>query len=1119
MMKHYFVLIVFVFVCIQSKAQIEHTWKNCLEKAIQLDDNKDFHKAEEFYHRAQDSLLIIWGLNEQTKPDYTYILYRRAHNLFILSLITGEESKKDSACAYFEQAYNLSKTLSGNSLCYIGIECVIMIAEIYMSDANYISALNLMEGEKEYLLSLDDKVFNDALRYYFYKTLTRLYNQFSINLIPGKESQFYFLNSPYSIIKDGQFYKEYISAYEELVRLTFIVNKNNIPILSRDLQLLAEHYRFPDDLFKSTKTYERAFGLWEGAVHNNDYYFKLCCSYLSSCNNNRLSLQISKDRIVNELDSIFLNNDTVGIIDVIKYLSARLEDVNSTHVEKEKYLTQSSLYFEGIDIEHILYYICKYGLTNIKSAEIDNLKIVINHLSIVSKCYFLQKNNEEGDLYLNKAIQLSLLLPDGDRILLKNLIDAIAISSLSIGDIEKYSEYKSVLITSKIAQGEIPSLKDILLVANQGNATERIDKLKQQIEVYQHNSYDKSLIEFYLCLGEALVEVKDLKKADSVLKIVDSLLFLSDQGDMYYSYTKEDYMLIKEKYRIVYANYLYMLGRYAESKYLLEKIEHRIDNHLAVDILTKIAYELKDTNQLIMLLKKDYELLRDYIIEEFCFLGSSERDAFINSPTFQWMLNVPKYAEGLDNPGLNELVYDYILLTKGCNLQTTIFFNNYSDKITNNYWREKYNNYLNTKNTNSRDTSSRIYDNNQYYVHSQEKEILRISGLDEYQLDSLFFTHKDILRVLKPNEASIEFVTYSKDNDTNLIYAAIVIKSNSLPTFIKLCTQKDIDTLLLYSSKVFEKEYINKAFSVIWEPIMKELCDVDIVWFSPCGGISFINIELLLPDTIYGHRLSTTRRILDINDFPDFSNIVMFGGINYDTSICKNVSYAANNIASTIIRGSKLDDLRKGLCYLPHSLSEVTGIQNLFSDNNIVSQIHSGPYASEEVFKDLSGGGTSILHIATHGFYLNKNAATDNPIIGNRIMRRSGLIFSGAQKNWKQYVSNDIGEDGILLSEEIENLNLSSVDLLVLSSCETGLGYNSTDGVLGLQRAFKIAGVKTLIMSLWNVSDEVTNYMMITFYKELIKTNSKYRAFKRAINITKQAYDDPRYWASFVMLD
>ena len=89
-------------------------------------------------------------------------------------------------------------------------------------------------------------------------------------------------------------------------------------------------------------------------------------------------------------------------------------------------------------------------------------------------------------------------------------------------------------------------------------------------------------------------------------------------------------------------------------------------------------------------------------------------------------------------------------------------------------------------------------------------------------------------------------------------------------------------------------------------------------------------------------------------------------------------------------------------------------------------------------------------------------------------MIRTGLMFAGANNAFINKVGDTGWDDGILTSKEIFNLNLQNVNLVVLSACKSVLGEVSRDGVYGLQRAFKKAGVKSIVMSLWAIDDSVT---------------------------------------------
>ena len=144
----------------------------------------------------------------------------------------------------------------------------------------------------------------------------------------------------------------------------------------------------------------------------------------------------------------------------------------------------------------------------------------------------------------------------------------------------------------------------------------------------------------------------------------------------------------------------------------------------------------------------------------------------------------------------------------------------------------------------------------------------------------------------------------------------------------------------------------------------------------------------------------------------------------------------------------------------------------------------------------------------------------------------SGIALAGAQDTWynesigdsisfEKYYSLDPASDGVLLSSEISELNLENTDLVVLSACETALGDIKTEGVYGLQRAFKLSGVKSLIMSLWKVDDEATQKLMTAFYQYYMNGLSKREALIAAQKTVKRTlgFEHPYNWAGFILLD
>ncbi|MDE5713178.1 MAG: CHAT domain-containing protein, partial [Muribaculaceae bacterium] len=135
----------------------------------------------------------------------------------------------------------------------------------------------------------------------------------------------------------------------------------------------------------------------------------------------------------------------------------------------------------------------------------------------------------------------------------------------------------------------------------------------------------------------------------------------------------------------------------------------------------------------------------------------------------------------------------------------------------------------------------------------------------------------------------------------------------------------------------------------------------------------------------------------------------------------------------------------------------------------------------------------------------------DNPMLN------SGLFLANANIGTKT-TTNSI-DDGIITAYEISELDFSNIDMMVLSACETGLGRLSSDGVFGIQRGLKIAGVNSILMTLEKVDDEITCDMMTELYKEYFRGISKKDAFETAKEKIRIKYPNNRCWASFILLD
>lgn len=157
------------------------------------------------------------------------------------------------------------------------------------------------------------------------------------------------------------------------------------------------------------------------------------------------------------------------------------------------------------------------------------------------------------------------------------------------------------------------------------------------------------------------------------------------------------------------------------------------------------------------------------------------------------------------------------------------------------------------------------------------------------------------------------------------------------------------------------------------------------------------------------------------------------------------------------------------------------------------TRVLTGGQASEAAVKR-AGGSARILHFATHGLVSEVRPGD------------SSLLLASGE-----------GEDGYLRVDEIFGLDLHA-DLVVLSGCSTGLGKPTGDGIFGLSRAFLYAGTPSVIVSLWDVSDHATAYLMDRFYAELTNGLDKAHALREAQRATRIRFHQPAVWAPFILI-
>ena len=289
-----------------------------------------------------------------------------------------------------------------------------------------------------------------------------------------------------------------------------------------------------------------------------------------------------------------------------------------------------------------------------------------------------------------------------------------------------------------------------------------------------------------------------------------------------------------------------------------------------------------------------------------------------------------------------------------------------------------------------------------------------------------------------------------------------------------------------------------------------------------------------MPD---GRRFGDEYEILLVSNFnnikPDksvrYSDIALFGDPDFFSDRNNNIKAGIIEMRPSV-EYETLRSVRGNWTSLPGTRNEVDKISEIASENNISSKAFIGDNASETMVKALSGKSPSIMHFATHGYFITSNEEIRHSSFlwqtmgysrNSHLMLYSGLLFAGADEVWNGKARPNPKDDGILTSDEISRLDFSNTDLVVLSACNTGNGHqNDVDGIMGLRRAFRAAGAGTMVVSLWKVPDDATSRLMQYFYRYLFANHSARESLKYAQQeLRNDGYADPYYWASFVVID
>ena len=559
-----------------------------------------------------------------------------------------------------------------------------------------------------------------------------------------------------------------------------------------------------------------------------------------------------------------------------------------------------------------------------------------------------------------------------------------------------------------------------------------------------------------------------------------------------------------------------------------ENVDVTLVIQLFTAYITELAiYKRKYTIEMV----QSVDILQNYLSkrldQSFSFLTEGERMQYWNQVRGWYQQSLPALTCAVSTPDMLTACYNGLLQSRGILLSSTISI----EQLVYSSGDPVLKGLL---------TQMRTLQKQQNAILSQavqelEQRILRTLPQYGSFMNMLTITSDSVRQHLKPGDMAIEFLKIEPNDNINADrvskYVALVLKDDyAAPHLVELCSsaalESDSDHDLYYRK--------------IWDPLAEELIGVKRIFFSPDGQLFSLPIEYsILPsglsiiDKYACYRVSSTRELVRKKPLIGV-DAVLYGGISYDMTVEEMVADAEKYRA---VRGDNVRErgsrgALSGILQLPGTLTETNQIARVINMNDHIKAVtYTGIEATEASFKALSSQHKRIVHIATHGFFdadddkaINIVEQSGNIFAEDAALASSGLLFAGVDNVRFQEMIPDGVEDGVVDAGEISHIDLHGTEIVVLSACQTAQGIITGDGVFGLQRGFKKAGAQSILMSLWKVDDEATCLLMTEFYRnwigEKMTKHDALEAAKQTVRSHKEkGWDDPKYWAAFILLD
>ena len=577
-------------------------------------------------------------------------------------------------------------------------------------------------------------------------------------------------------------------------------------------------------------------------------------------------------------------------------------------------------------------------------------------------------------------------------------------------------------------------------------------------------------------------------------------------------------------------------GSVAYANMLLKKIDN---------IWIESLSDKKLIDSLLLYTRQATDIVKRHITNSSVNMSKNDRQVYWQryKAWFTWFIPTISCLANTDIG--NSLAYDAALFYKGMLLSSETEFKNVvltscDDELCKLY-HEYTNNLSLLEKSYSVNSVVDSVDSLESIIRDEEYLLSQKVTRFNHQYKGTDCTWKEIKSKLKKGDVAIEILSYRGLNHHDIYYDAYIVDSESkAPRLIPLCSEAQLKSLI--SDSIDYK----RLSILIWgkEGLSDAIKDAKNIYFSTSGLLNTIGIEYLPIEGnqyIYNKynlfRLSSTRELCIENDALVNYRVCLYGGLDYNNI---NEQHCISNTVPNKLSRSAIESLikRGGFDSLSGSLEEIEQIKTLITKKGTDCIVYKGLNGTEESFKALSGGNIRIMHLSTHGMYVREGndsvkdrnnfrfiMSEETPIIDAEeiVLSRSFLVMAGGNALIHRDSIPTEKEDGILTASEISHLDFTNLDLVVLSACETALGDIYDEGIYGLQRGFKKAGANTILMSLDKVDDEATRILMVEFYRNLMNGKTKRQSLQDAQQYLRKIdngkYDDPKYWASFIMLD